>query len=221
MKYECIDKTTGNLLHGYELGILSESEQERFELHLLTCNHCFEELRKSSEISNLMINDSEVVKRINSFATKHPIDSKKKWKERPYPFKWIGLAALVFVIIIPMIMYTSFHRKTESTVVQKIELYPNRSIDSSFSVDKTTDIEIQFVFEDSDPDQTYLIRLFDEQGKIVYTNDHFSGFELSDFASITLSPSILKEGRYKLVITDPNGDQWTNSQEYRFTLQYK
>jgi len=33
------------MIHAFELGILSEQEKDRFELHVLECPYCFEQLK--------------------------------------------------------------------------------------------------------------------------------------------------------------------------------
>ena len=50
----CTDQGIGELIGGYELGLLSDQEKERFEEHLLECQYCFESLYKTAPIAQLI-----------------------------------------------------------------------------------------------------------------------------------------------------------------------
>lgn len=50
----CADRGIGELIGGYELGLLSDQEKERFEEHLLECEYCFENLYKTAPIAQLI-----------------------------------------------------------------------------------------------------------------------------------------------------------------------
>ena len=46
--------------HAYELGFLSESEKEKLELHMMDCEHCFQQVQQLQKAADLLRNDSEV-----------------------------------------------------------------------------------------------------------------------------------------------------------------
>lgn len=50
----CKDQDIGKLIGSYELGLLSEEEQRRFEDHLLDCEYCFQSLYRTVPITNLI-----------------------------------------------------------------------------------------------------------------------------------------------------------------------
>ena len=58
----CIDKETGKLLLLYELGQLNEREAERFERHLLRCNHCSRQLHEKLPIFEAMQTHKEQIR---------------------------------------------------------------------------------------------------------------------------------------------------------------
>jgi len=46
---KCTDERLGVLLHAYELKLLGKDEVERFEMHLLHCEHCFARVSQFQE----------------------------------------------------------------------------------------------------------------------------------------------------------------------------
>ena len=63
----CINSKIGSLIHAYELNALNEENCEKFELHLMECEFCFNEIkrfeneavffRSSDEIKQAIVND--------------------------------------------------------------------------------------------------------------------------------------------------------------------
>ena len=56
----CIDKRYENMLHAFELGMLSEDDRLEFQVHLLNCRHCFERANNLEAVAELMRSDSEI-----------------------------------------------------------------------------------------------------------------------------------------------------------------
>ncbi len=54
---KCIDRKTGALATRYQLGLLSGEEQERFELHLLKCSACVDEIEKMDPVFHALRRD--------------------------------------------------------------------------------------------------------------------------------------------------------------------
>jgi hypothetical protein len=50
----CKDKDIGKLIGSYEVGLLSEEEQRRFEDHLLDCEFCFQSLYRTAPMANMI-----------------------------------------------------------------------------------------------------------------------------------------------------------------------
>ena len=46
MSDHCMDENLGNMLHAYELGMLSDQDKDALESHLLDCQHCFDQLKE-------------------------------------------------------------------------------------------------------------------------------------------------------------------------------
>ena len=67
---ECINEDVGRLLHAYELGQLDENDCERFEEHLMECDYCFEQAKKSQSISRMILTDNENRKNIEELVSR-------------------------------------------------------------------------------------------------------------------------------------------------------
>jgi tetratricopeptide (TPR) repeat protein len=65
----CTNKEIAQLLHGYELGLLSEDERRQVEQHIIECEHCFNELQATEEASRLMKFDSETRDQLRELST--------------------------------------------------------------------------------------------------------------------------------------------------------
>jgi len=57
---DCNDKRFEEMLHAYELGMLSDDDREKFEMHLMECEVCFEKVQKLMTAVGLVRHDSEV-----------------------------------------------------------------------------------------------------------------------------------------------------------------
>ena len=57
---ECLDKHFEEMLHHYELGLLSEEERYELELHLLECEPCYNRVAKFAEAADLMKHNRKV-----------------------------------------------------------------------------------------------------------------------------------------------------------------
>ncbi|MCK4773655.1 MAG: zf-HC2 domain-containing protein, partial [Candidatus Krumholzibacteria bacterium] len=65
----CTDHKIGDLLHAFELDQLDAEQQEAFELHLLSCDHCFEQVSRFEGVASLLRSDADVQELVRSAAT--------------------------------------------------------------------------------------------------------------------------------------------------------
>lgn len=104
---ECSDQTQGALLHAYELGILADSELEAFELHLMECDHCLEELSHFSRYSDLLADSVRVRQAISDLAGKSVQQTRSSriveylWPKVPLCFRPALLLGLLCLSLIP------------------------------------------------------------------------------------------------------------------------
>jgi tetratricopeptide (TPR) repeat protein/TolB-like protein len=61
---ECNRKEITQLLHAYELGLLSDEDRARVEQHIIECDHCFQEIERNAEAIRLIKFDPETRRQI-------------------------------------------------------------------------------------------------------------------------------------------------------------
>ena len=55
----CTNKELGQLLHDYELGMLTEEDRHRFAMHLYECGHCLDLAREFMYVSRIIKHDPD------------------------------------------------------------------------------------------------------------------------------------------------------------------
>ncbi|MBU0982266.1 MAG: tetratricopeptide repeat protein [candidate division Zixibacteria bacterium] len=60
MTHGCSDRDVEKLLHVYELNLLSESDRERVELHIMDCPSCFARVEKMAAAASLINSDPDI-----------------------------------------------------------------------------------------------------------------------------------------------------------------
>ena len=226
---KCTNPEAGDLLHAYELNALSEEDTERFEIHLLECEHCFEQLKSFEREASLLTTDEGVKELIGEFATEgYPQAEsflKKLWRyiwpETPLLFKPALAYLLILLLIIPA--YRGLMRLTKDSirpVDQTILLTPLRSTEeATFEIGRGGDGEISFVFEDAVAGQSYQVAIESEDGRVVYKNDTFREFDAHKTGRLILPLVKMKPGGYRLVISDPRAEPPLNRKEYNFRIE--
>ncbi|MBN2226227.1 MAG: tetratricopeptide repeat protein [candidate division Zixibacteria bacterium] len=120
----CNDRRFENMLHAYELGMLSESEREEIEIHLLDCDHCYARLMEMKREMALLRNDPDVRLTINDSVGKEsserPLQAetigRRPFWQRIMPTLVTAAALLVFLIIKPWRL--EFHSTEEAIAAE-------------------------------------------------------------------------------------------------------
>ena len=101
----CQDDRFSKMLHRYELDLLSPEERQEFELHLLECEACFEEIQGFREIAR-HLNRSEAVRRTITDELEAAAPSPRRRPEEAIPerSKWrsiipISIAAAAVLVL--------------------------------------------------------------------------------------------------------------------------
>jgi hypothetical protein len=223
---KCTDSKLGALLHAYELKALSDEDVERFEIHLLECEFCFEQLKDFEVAADLLVSDKEVKELIKEYApmeSSHPEPYLKKlwqniWPETSLIFKPALAYLLILLLILPA--YYGLKRSTQEEIrpiTQTINLMPFRSVgEDVFKISLGKDGVISFLFEDAVAGQSYQVAIESEDGRVAYKNDTFREFDANRTGRLLLPLVKMKIGNYSLVITDPRTG---NRQEYTFQIK--
>lgn len=209
----CCDTDTGEMLHAYELRLLTAEETERFEIHLLRCCHCFARLTRFEENIFLMTED-EQVKSIFGHAFGGKRRSVRTLPERLRAHLWpaaVFKPAFAYIAVILLIIPAYFLMvRTERQapgVYQSIHLYDFRSArDPVFKMDAGLDGEIKFRIPDAVPGQSYGIIIKNEKGDEIFRDASFSGFDAFGVGSTIFPREEMKPGRYTITIIDSTVD---------------
>jgi hypothetical protein len=229
---KCTNLELGALLHAYELKALSDEDVERFEIHLLECEHCFEQLKSFERVANLLSSDEEVKELIRESSIEeypYPESFLKKlwryiWPEMPLLLKPALAYILILLLIIPAYWglreVTKPGTETEIGPVQNINLTPSRSTgDDVLHISLRKDGLISFVFVAVIVGNSYHVIIEAKDGKVVYKNDSFREFDRYGTGRLRLPLAKMKPGYYRLVISDPRGKPPLNRQEYTFRIE--
>lgn len=225
----CINPKIGSLMHAYELGILTDEDAERFEMHILKCSHCFNEVKDFEPESELLASaDSVLGEIISSADTGIEIASRPSalkqiwnhiWPDKPFIFR----PAVAFVLIL-LLMYPAYKGimpagKLEVKPVFAISLFPMRSIEPiSAKIEEGRDIILSFVYQGAIPGKKYIVELIDRSGNVVIRSDSFADFDEFEMGQLLIPHGYLDPGIYKLKISDAEDPASDDAQSYTFEL---
>lgn len=225
---KCKDPDLGVLLHAYELNVLSEEDIERFEIHLLGCEHCFDQLKNFEQEAALLTSDDEVRELVGDAVREEYPQAELLlrrlwryiWPDTPVVFK----PALAYLLILLMILpaYHGLKKFTEGQIraVQTISLFPGRSTaEDVFKISVGDDGLISFVFRGAVVGESYRVVIECEDGRVVFRDDAFRRFDEYETGRLLLPIVKMKPGGYRLVITDPRVEPPLNKQEYSFKIE--
>jgi len=226
MKPQCTDQQTGKLLHAYELGALESSEAQRFEAHLLECEHCFEQIEAFEEQAFLLHSGRTVRREISRGVTSHesvpsPLFQrfwKNLWPDRPLIFKPAVLLLILMTLFYPA--YVGLTSLTGDTVrpVQSISLMPSRSGSTgALSVSADRDGLISFIVPEAIPGQSYRLEIASSDGKILISEA--SRHDTYRIGRLLIPARAMKPGEYRLTISDPKGDTVIPSGIFNFVIE--
>jgi hypothetical protein len=210
----CRDLKVGALLFAYEIGALLPEDEERFDRHLLECEHCFERVRSFKEYSDMLRADEEVRESIFgeeiSFA-ETPEDRGNFWRHLwppiPLPFK----PALLYLVIL-ILLYPAFNGMIEETgpafeQVQTISLSPFRATgQESFSMSGSRTGIISFHYPGAKVNGLYTVVITDADETIVFSNTAFTAFDKFETGWLAFPSELMRPGSYRLeVYASANG----------------
>ena len=225
MAKKCSDSTIGDLRHAYELGALSVEDTEKFEIHVLSCEHCYEEVARFETASTFLRSDMDARRE-----ARLAVEGKQRerslvtsllrhlWPESPLVFK----PAVAFFLLALMI-YPAYlgMKSTDSGLreIQTISLIPSRSTaTAAFKVSSDQDGLISFVCPGAEAGKEYRLTIESENGDEIMSIEKFTGFDQYETGRIVIPLGRLGEGTYRLVIVDPQGTDPYREQVFIFEV---
>jgi hypothetical protein len=216
----CTQPETGNLLHSFELNQLSDSQREAFELHLLSCDHCFAEVSKFDGVAELLRSDQDVRNIIQEAAyettEKVPFWSKIRSSLWPSTNLFLKPALSYFLILLlalPAFVGIRQWRTREVQSVQSLVLTGVRSPGGN-KIRAGEPLVVMFRIEGAQPGSSYRIQVSTDDGSIIFSDDNFTNVNSREMATILLARSYYV-GTYTIDIYDSKQD--TLLHQYHFT----
>jgi hypothetical protein len=192
----CIDTKVGQLLHDYELGLLSKDDNHRFEMHLYDCDYCLGQVHEFMDVSKILSKDTDARALTEKIAGESGI---KKEKKKHSPFLRLLIAAiLVAVIVVPVYRYGIY--EAPSDAVQTLELLPARTGGSDIIyLDQGGDVSISF-FVANGFEGSVDITISKVDGDTVLSLRDFTDFNERGLGTITFPVFDFSEGHYMLQV---------------------
>lgn len=212
----CTDPELGAMLHAWELGMLSDVDRERFELHLLQCGHCADEVAQFRSVINLLNRDPafrpESVPSSEVLApTAIPL-----WRRRLT--RVLLAAAAVTALAIPA--YRMFFvPKNVTSSVQRLDLVPVRGDgDHAIRASRGGTIDIRF-YVDTAGVGTNIRLLITSGHHVVFAADTFRDLTASGTGHLVLPDSLFHTGMYMLQIFPVSDSAVSPVQSYHFRVE--
>ena len=159
----CTDRGIGDLIGGYELGLLSDQERERFEDHLLECETCFESLYKMAPLAHLI--------RERKLAPGQNLGLHVEGGKRPGRFflkKWALAAAGVLALTIAASVFVWLRSPRQETV--RLRGQDDVSILVLSPVGEMTSLS-EVRWKPTAGVDSYEVRIFTEAGDLVWEHN--------------------------------------------------
>lgn len=229
----CNDIETGRLIHAYEAGFLTEEEQDRFEVHLLECTHCHDEVRSFEAAATLLREDPDVRAVLQEEAAApepappEPLLRKiwrYLWPDAPLVFRPALTYIVLLLVTIPAAQWLTTDGGRQAvpgrqmvSQAQRLSLFQLRAGEEHV-LHRTggDEASIDFVFRQADPGKSYLVVLRKAEGEIVFQDEAFH-FDEYQSGSLNLYLAPLESGKFELVISDPT-DADVPLQTYHITI---
>jgi len=222
---QCVNTELGEMLHAYETGVLSEHDSEAFEVHLIECRYCRNEVLRFETASTMIRHDPTFRDIADSIESSKP--EPKSFFKSILSFLWpntplIFKPAIGFLLILLLAYpaYLGVMVQTGSISVESIgpgervmTLSAYRSISvPSFAADESVRIDLsasyQYIEYDGRP---LIIRIVSvETEKEVFRSDDW---QLSQ--ELRIPANSLDPGKYSLELEDPKGEIEFNPREFR------
>jgi len=222
---KCINPEVGKLIHAYELKKLSKEDNENFELHLLDCEKCFNEIKQMEKISDLLAHDTDTRRAFKESQIEAASGTSFwiKLKNLLFPeTNWFAKPALIYLALLLLIYpaYRGLSTDDEQRIrsVISINLIPDRSAEAVGTLDNK-DILIRIIFPEAKPGIGYSISILSAKNDTVYFDDNFKEFDNYGTALLLVPEGVLKSGKYKVIIKDTQKITGGFERQYQFTIE--
>lgn len=224
----CIDTQIGKLLHEYEMGWLSDRDNERFELHLMDCEFCFAEVERFKNVARLLSEDEEIITTVTELVgtDDRPEGVRSRLRNLFWPktnfflkpaFAYTVVILLSAIIIQEIFIPSGWENRVRQ--VQMIDLVSTRGPLLTIHPEPEKDLILNFGFEDAVNGRLYQINLKSEKEGLLYS-DHRFAFDSRQAGRLVIPYGSLSEGEYILIIEDPADTSMAGGDTLRFVIEF-
>jgi len=198
---QCSNTELGQLLHIYELDLLSEEDKRRFEMHLYDCRHCLTQVQEFMDVARMIEHDPEARALVSDIAGETDTGRKRSRKKSSTFYRLLIAAVIVIVLAVPVYRYWLQPEKTAA--VQTLEFRPSRAGGSDvLYLDKGGEVEIAFFLADQYTG-TATVAIVSIEGDTVVSIPDFSAFDNDGVGTVVLPMGSFDKGHYSLTIVPP------------------
>ena len=223
---KCTNPEIGKMLHAYELDTLNDRETDLFEAHLMVCDHCFENLARYAETSEILKADTRIqaVVKERLDRDEQPESAMTLRDKLFHPRIAMILRPAFLLIVIVLLLYPAylgiFGTRNDVSYLYPIGLSSFRSASvDHHEITADQDIVLSFACPNFNTESRYAIVIGDDNGDVIYDNDHFTNFDKYGIGRVYLPHELLRSGLYAVVITDLEHD--TAKTAYKFNIKLK
>jgi hypothetical protein len=220
----CTEPRFQQMIHAFEVGLLTEEDRKAFELHLLDCDACSDEVRSFLRFSgpirhdpDLRPDEKEVESIMSTGRDGRPAATRKDAKSRSWTVRLLTIAAALVVLAVPTYWVT---KDADEGVLQKINFGPMRG-SSGGIVDLQSGgrVEFSFVLDDASAETIGRVTVLSRSGDVLFVDSSYADFDPSGGGRITLPISGFEEGFYQLIVEDPSGSLAIPKRIYNFRVR--
>lgn len=214
---ECTNIKTGQMLHDYELDMLSAEDKQQFELHLYDCDYCLSLVREFMSESRIIKYDPEARKIIEEMAGDFDAVKPEGIRKTPSNFYRFLIAAII-VLVIGIPAYWYWGQPQRLTTLQTLELLPSRAGGNDIIyLEKGGEVEIRFYVAEGFQGEADLV-ISSIAGDTVLQTRGFNDFNSNGLGSITLPVSKFTDGHYMLTVK-PDPESGREERVYMFAVK--
>jgi len=222
----CIDHNIGDLLHAFELDQLDSEQQDAFELHLLSCDQCFEQVSKFEGVASLLRSDADVQELVRSAATAPEAETEHEslwsrlldalWPSTNFLLK--PVVSYLIVILLAFPAYVGLRHVKDRPVqgVQSLLLVGTRSL-GDHKVIAGQPLVIMFRIDGAREGSHFRVNVRTDQNVSIYDDDQFDDINEREMATLLLTSGSLAPGRYHIDVYRP--DDVRPLHEYTFVVE--
>jgi len=225
---KCSDSSIGDMLHAFELNLLSDLNRRTMEIHIIECDYCSEKLSEFQKVTWMIRSDLDF-KVIVDDVLKEEAERESgsswlpEWLQTQPVYKYaVGVGAVMMILVFsyPVLKMAVFN-DNEQVIQQVLNLNSSRgaTISPVISIEQGGEVIINFNLKGAETGDLYNVSLISRAGDEIYSADGLAIIDDTGSGTIVIPVDRFNKGFYILKITDLSGKSPEN--EYKYNLIVK